>query len=118
MNINELKAGDWVLFNLVPVKIVEVHNTLGELTVADVSTVFNTPVSEVDPIPLNESILKENEFAYEPDTEGGYYWVKWNCLYLDTNKDGSFQYEQKKIDSVHELQHILWALGLNEDLKV
>lgn len=122
MEINELKAGDWVLFHLVPVKIIEVHNTVGELTVADASTVFSTPVSEVEPIPLTEDILKKNSFMPHSTWEEDYWEDKYH-LRLEVVNDESFSifcflFGQKKVEFVHEFQHILWALGFDDDLKV
>lgn len=124
MYTSELKAGDWVMFGLVPVKIVEVHNILGELTVADISSVFDTPASEVTPMFLDESILKNNRWIRNNND----IFTKAGCSYIEIYHCNKYKLHEFGVNigdrcmiiisCVHELQHILWGLGLNDDLKV
>lgn len=122
MNINKLKAGDWVMFNLAPVKVVEIHNTLGELTVADISSIFDTPASEIEPLPLTIEILEKNEFTIGNYNE----WSNPCCSFLhfvidnlETNEWGVYARETMyevhiaTIRYVHELQHLLYALNVH-----
>lgn len=62
------------MFNNCPVKIIEVHNTLSELTIFDNDTLFDTDITEVEPIPLTKDILKNNGWKRQ-----------WNYIY--TNKE-------------------------------
>lgn len=85
--------------------------------------------SEVDSIRLTGEILEKNGFKEEQHQKEGtsewydfyHYDLGINVVYeVDGNKFAAY-FDGKKlreIQYVHELQHILWALGLNAKLKV
>lgn len=85
--------------------------------------------SEVDSIRLTGEILEKNGFKEEQhQKEGTSEWYDYyhydlgiNVVYeVDENKFAAYLDGKKlrEIKCVHELQHILWALGLNAELKV
>ncbi len=124
MKKSELKLGDWVLAGGSPIKI-------DELVVGiDVLSVYNDETNEIKdyfyddltPIPLTEEILEKN--GWEKDD------VQWIlfCLVIQYDKvydDFTIYVHQNgecnyltEIEYVHELQHLLWALGIDDDLKI
>lgn len=85
--------------------------------------------SEVDSIRLTGEILEKNGFKEEQhQKEGTLEWYDFyhydlgiNIVYeVEENKFVAYLDGKKlrEIKYVHELQHILWALGLNAELKV
>lgn len=83
----------------------------------------------IEGIPLTPELLKKNNFKEEQhqkeDTSEWYdfyhYDLGINIVYeVDGNKFAAYLDGKKlrEIQYVHELQHILWALGLNAKLKV
>lgn len=85
--------------------------------------------SEVEPIPLTIELLEKNGFKEEQhQKEGSSEWYDFyhydlgiNIVYeVEENKFAAYLDGKKlrEIKHVHELQHILWALGLNAELKV
>ena len=85
--------------------------------------------NNIEGIPLTPELLEKNGFKEEQhQKEGTSEWYDYyhydlgiNVVYeVDENKfaaclDGK---KLREIQYVHELQHILWALGLNAELKV
>lgn len=80
-------------------------------------------------IPLTLELLKKNDFKEEQhQKEGTSEWYDYyhydlgiNIVYeVEENKFAVYLDGKKlrEIQYVHELQHILWALGLNAELKV
>ena len=80
-------------------------------------------------IPLTLELLKKNDFKEEQhQKEGTSEWYDYyhydlgiNIVYeVEENKFAVYLDSKKlrEIQYVHELQHILWALGLNAELKV
>ena len=83
----------------------------------------------IDPIPLTPEILEKN--GWKKRTEGWYFMMISKYMYLSVE----FGYENgirvflkrttnglyvklNVANNVHELQHILWALGLDSNLKI
>lgn len=94
-------------------------------------TPFGLWCKSIDPIPLTSKLLEKNGFKQEQHQKDSnsewydfyHYDLGINVLYEVSKKGISFAayLEGKKlreIQYVHELQHILWALGLNAGLKV
>lgn len=85
--------------------------------------------SEVDSIRLTGEILEKNGFKEEQHQKEGtsewydfyHYDLGINIVYeVEENKFAAYLDGKKlrEIEYAHELQHILWALGLNVELKV
>lgn len=85
--------------------------------------------NNIEGIPLTPELLKKNNFKEEQhQKEGTSEWYDYyhydlgiNIVYeVDGNKFAAYLDGKKlrEIQYVHELQHILWALGLNAKLKV
>ena len=83
----------------------------------------------IEGIPLTPELLKKNNFKEEQhQKEGTSEWYDYyhydlgiNIVYeVEGNKFAAYLDGKKlrEIQYVHELQHILWALGLNAELKV
>lgn len=83
----------------------------------------------IEGIPLTPELLEKNGFKEEQhQKEGSSEWYDFyhydlgiNVVYeVDGNKFAAYLDGKKlrEIQYVHELQHILWALGLNAELKV
>lgn len=83
----------------------------------------------VEGIPLTPELLEKNGFKEEQHQKEGtsewydfyHYDLGINVVYeVEGNKFAAYLDGKKlrEIEYVHELQHILWALGLNAELKV
>lgn len=83
----------------------------------------------IEGIPLTSELLKKNNFKEEQHQKEGtsewydfyHYDLGINIVYeVDGNKFAAYLDGKKlrEIQYVHELQHILWALGLNAELKI
>lgn len=83
----------------------------------------------IDPIPLTPEILEKN--GWKKRTEGWYFMMISKYMYLSVefgyengirvflkrNTDGLYV-KLNVANNVHELQHILWALGKDANLKI
>ena len=83
----------------------------------------------IEGIPLTSEFLKKNGFKEEQHQKDGtsewydyyHYDLGINIVYeVEENKFAAYLDGKKlrEIQYVHDLQHILWALGLNAELKV
>ncbi len=83
----------------------------------------------IDPIPLTPEILEKN--GWKKRTEGWYFMMISKYMYLSVEfgyENGIRVFLKRTTDglyvklnvanNVHELQHILWALGLDANLKI
>ena len=83
----------------------------------------------IDPIPLTPEILEKN--GWKKRTEGWYFMMISKYMYLSVEfgyENGIRVFLKRTTDglyvklnvanNVHELQHILWALGLDSNLKI
>lgn len=75
---------------------------------------------ELSPIPLTEEILEKNGWE-----EGSWCFIKdFLTLVSHENKTKGFSFSvyggksRYNIKYVHELQHLLWALGMDDDMKI
>ncbi len=126
MRRTELKIGDWLYLNGEPVRVAEI--SLATCTVWDRNedVICVDDYGELTPIPLTEEILEENG------------WVQWEVSELYTEYHNAVEgYVQmrhyprersfylysfgnavtgKQFRYVHEFQHIMWALGMDDGL--
>lgn len=92
-------------------------------------TPFGLLCKNIDPIPLTSELLEKNGFKEEQHQKDGtsewydfyHYDLGINIVYeVEGNKFAAYLDGKKlrEIQYAHELQHILWGLGLNAELKV
>ena len=85
----------------------------------------------IEGIPLTPELLGKNEFKEEQHQKDGasewydfyHYGLGINIVYEVAKKESKFAVyldgkKLREIKYAHELQHILWALGLNAELKL
>ncbi len=135
MRVQELKIGDWVMHNGVPDIVVgtDLNDEHGLL-------LHDTPyalVENIEPIPITEEILEKN--GWKQEKENAWYdeknsilirvcelYGEFICYLRDyvLKEDSDDDYDDTKdtllirVKWVHELQHILWALGIDDNLKI
>lgn len=126
--------------------IVKVKNVLGEVkmcivqaltlgalgaSVKEINNDNNGYTMSVSAIPLTPELLEKNNFKQEQhQKDSNSEWVDFyhydlgiNVVYEVAKKESKFAVyldgkKLREIKYAHELQHILWALGLNAELKV
>lgn len=130
----DLRIGDIVKVKTVSgeVKVCIVQSLmLGALgaSVKEINNDNNGYTMSVSAIPLTLELLEKNDFEQEQhQKDSNSEWVDFyhydlgiNIVYeVEENKFAAYLDGKKlrEIKYAHELQHILWALGLNAELKV
>ena len=120
MKAIELKLGDCVSYKG---KVAKIHSIDSPCIYVDVDDeIWGTPEDddELSPIPLTEEILEKNGW------EKGDWCLMKGLLELipfaDKTKGLGFSIYKgvriHNIEYVHQLQHLLWALGMDDDLKI
>lgn len=134
MRVQDLKTGDWVEVDGRKRRVYEViaysdsaENKVRVLEqwLKQKNVYVRHPIFEKDikPIPLTADILTANGFRPQWDYIFTFPANKPNELWL-WDKDGEWEVTYNNNDLlttirfVHELQHLLWALGLDDNLKV
>lgn len=119
MKAKKLKLGDLVSYkgNSI-VKIVELKEGDCKFLHVDEDYTFIGGVCHVELIPITEAILEQNGWVHSSDG----YVLCWNQIQRveSTNiwtisRAGT---SLGDIKYIHELQHILWVLGFDDDLKL
>lgn len=121
MKVTELKLGDWILCQDKPVKVkgVEQHILFYTVEKDGRTVVLYTTSNQIKPIPLTKEILEKNGWHRDHSN------ILINNHYDQYsigqhNGDWDFlcnEYVLCEIQYVHQLQHILWALGIDDNLK-
>ena len=116
MKRSEVKIGDIVSYNGTVAPIYDLARDVVRFDEGSVSAL----IKDISPVPLTEEILEKN----------GWEKVDWcfikNFLTLvpHENKTKGFSFSvyggksRYNIKYIHQLQHILWALGMDDDLKI
>ncbi len=126
MRQTELKIGDWVSFDGTPVKIKETTPTRALIDTSlckdFASDEACATLRNLSPIPLTEDILRKNGWKEKVWSGENVYTSGWYAL-LRVGQEGLWAFRHyddllTTIQSVHELQHLLWALGMDDDLKI
>lgn len=120
MKATELKIGDWVSYKGKPTKIcsLDMYAGCGVYEVADGAT-----DDRLDPLPLTAEILEKNGWIYN-DKYDLYFRQGASHTFLKEKESGFLLYTQNlqfpvaTYKSVHQLQHLLWALEIDDDLKI
>lgn len=121
MNGKELKIGDWVYFqfldaNKEATRITATHSEK-LMSIEGGRTALNINLS---PIPLTKETLKKNGWTYY-GTQKYWEYIGEFTFTLVHREGRGFEIEQipyKTFQYVHELQHILWALGMDDNLEI
>ena len=125
MKAKELKIGDWVLVDGEPVQIQDVCVENSTLTLYDnkADKVKEYRYNELMPVPLTKEILEKNGWEYSQPYNDWVYSigdVEEFCIYEGGRgfiiKQCRSLNDLHTIAYVHELQHILWALGADDDM--
>lgn len=127
MEATDLKMGDWVLYkDKEPVKIVELGLAMCSICDKD-GDIYGEFYYDVDndyftPIPLTEEILEKNGWKKQDkeyiNEEDGLSIKITRGLYMVSLIVGEDRILLNDYEYVHQLQHLLWALGLDDNLKI
>ena len=130
MKKSELKLGDWVLVGGSPIKIDELVEGIDTLSVYDDETneIKDYSYDELTPIPLTEEILEKNGWREDDEIwDIDYTFGQLHIEFFSNGKeieamvsvtDGRDVCCLRLIKHIHELQHLLCALGMDDDLKI
>lgn len=125
MKANELMIGDWVVTKKGDGQVYIIQDNDVIFTSAIEGIEGAAYLEETDPINITDGFLIRNGFTEQPDVpEGCVNWVynnggqivyisrlPWDSFSIDANFHGRLS---TQIKYVHELQHILRLIGLND----
>ena len=122
MKAKELKLGDCVSYKG---KVAKIHSIDSPCIYVDVDDeIWGTleDDDELSPIPLTEEILEKNGWREGVLKTGEQCYID-GWFYLSQTDERYWQFGHgdhylTTIEYIHELQHILWALGMDDDLKI
>ena len=130
----EIRNGDWVLYHSAPIKVAETELELFSAWDMEGHFLGKIPYEDAAPIPLTKEILEENGWQlYERRiiTVSGVEWhdyinknnaleIRLGSSSITGRRFGAYWFDAllKPFDSVHELQHLLWVLDEDYDLKI
>ncbi len=125
MKATELKLGDWVLYKGKPAKVHSIDPPSIYVEVDDEVWGALEDDGDLAPIPLTEDVLEKNGWKKtKTDRFDGSFWDyrfkhkdRQNLFMKDGVVYNSF-YTMDKIPYVHQLQHLLWALGMDDEMKL
>lgn len=121
MKATELKIGDLVEYNARTGVITSLTERVCAISMNKKDTEYPL-LDKVRPIPLTKQILKKN--GWKEVSMGIYDYSVFSSKFIhDKNptlymKDGIIYHrlhQKTKLEFVHQLQHILWALGLDDN---
>ena len=130
MKKSELKLGDRVLVGGSPIKIDELIEGINTLSVYDDETneIKDYSYDELTPIPLTSEILEKNGWREDDELwDIDYTFGQLHIEFFSNGKeieamvsvtDGRDVCCLRQIKYIHELQHLLWALGIDDDLEI
>ena len=122
MKTKELKIGDNVSYKG---KAAKIHSLDSPCIYIDVDDgIWGTLEDDANltPIPLTEEILEKNGWKVGILKTGRQCYIG-GWLYLSQTDEKHWQFGHgdhclTAIKHIHELQHLLWALGIDDDLKI
>lgn len=134
-NIMKYIIGDWVEYRDTYARVFE---SFGDSYYLDSLDIIKFPKEdELTPIPLTTDILEKNEWIYYTHCDQGriyskdykgisiYIGVDEDCgeymahAYNGINDDDcAYDYYLRSVKYVHQLQHLLFGLGLDYDIKI
>ena len=122
MKAKELKLGDCVSYKG---KVAKIHSIDSPCIYVDVDDEIRGTLEDdgdISPMPLTSEILEKNGWRERKHSEYTAYENGWYELFR-VGQEGSWafcHYDDflASIEYIHELQHLLWALGMDDDLKI
>lgn len=125
MKLEELMIGDWVEYEDIPCRVVDIvstKKTVFPVTLDDGSLVKHDELDKLKPIELTDEILKNNDFEEAEDNmvndrqelEVTVAYGKWELPYALAMCCA----ESAPIKYVHQLQNIWKTMGLERDIKL
>ena len=124
MKRSEVKIGDIVSYNGTVAPIYDLARDVVRFDEGSVSAL----IKDISPVPLTEEILekdgwRENDEIWGIDNAFGQLHIEFfsngkeieAMVSVTDNRDVCCL---KQIKHIHQLQHILWALGMDDDLKI
>lgn len=119
MKATEIKIGDWVDYNGEATQIYDFARDVVWFLDGSVSALME----DIRPVLLTSEILEKNGWCWDEDD---LVYASDFCPHVYLAKSGNMfnvvdgiGEQLGKINAaVHELQHILWALGMDDDLKI
>lgn len=136
MSIKELKIGDLVSFTINyntygNIEGFENNNIANVKSISeDINDVYSVFIEDLYPVKLTTSILMHNGWKIVKHVvdEDNFEWITYEKesssiqleYYPETNQFSSFTYgtELIEIKYVHELQHLLWSMKEDDNLKL
>lgn len=124
MKVKELKIGDYVSYKDKPAKIHSLDSPCIYVDVGDEIWSALEDDGDISPIPLTEEILKRNGWYSNELTNPNFvqiyasFSIEENEWYTMSRQDASGDTFLVNIKYVHELQHILWALKIDDSLNI
>ena len=132
MKAKEIKIGDWISFADVPVKVKDIKPKSVLLDISRFDDCMDkegcAELGDIRPIPLTEEILEKNGRREDDELwDIDYAFGQLHIEFFSNGKDieamvsvtdGRDVCCLRQIKYTHELQHILWALGMDDNLKI
>lgn len=125
MKTTEFKEGDWVYYYNEPAKVSSVVSDTIEVLVGSETADYRFEhclVDYIKPMPLTREILEKNGWIVQKAPYKMYlqYRKKGNPTLNEWGDGYHFSCGNRTVDIeyVHQLQHILWALGINDNLNI
>lgn len=134
MKATELKIGDWVNVNGEPIKIAETDLTYFTAWKKDDTFCGKIGYEAAEPILLTEELLEKNGWKEDKDEKEMwitpyvyghlgievFQWGKEMVAMVSAVSDGmgGDVNSLRQIQYVHQLQHLLWALGVEKEVEL
>jgi hypothetical protein len=138
MKATELRMGDWVLVDGEPMKIAETDLTYFSAWKKDGTFCGKIGYEAAEPIALTEEILEKNDWDTWPEDEDCCFATfdfneeseievlvdmfakkgEWKVAVCNREGEDVISHYLRHIKYVHELQHLLWALGIEKEVEV
>lgn len=134
MKLTDLRIGDWVLFEGCLSKVISLSENVSQLESKDEDEYFASfnVGEDITPIPISKEILKKNGWEKIIESnDDAWYTAEYNeglllgnfyargeklLISIETGVNRVNKSPLRTIEYVHQLQHILWALGYNDDI--
>ncbi len=126
MKAKELIIGDLVLYFGKVFSILKVDPETELSIIEDARHFEEANINDLSPIPLTPNILEKNGWKKSKINDCAYFYYKYGVFLTYTSKDGKFWFDDFDYSSgicvelpyIHSLQHLLFGLGINHEMKV
>lgn len=126
MKAKELIIGDLVLYFGKVFSILKVDPETELSIIEDARHFEEANINDLSPIPLTPNILEKNGWKKSKINDCAYFYYKDGVFLTYTSKDGKFWFDDFDYSSgicvelpyIHSLQHLLFGLGINHEMKV